>query len=717
MASVLPTHTNDFIGSDALSELGAHAAIGFNAADSRDRTSSAFAGETSNTMIQSDVDAWSEEELEEDSFWAGSETTALVGSMLVHLIAILALALVPLSNVQDPEAVVIVSTPPDYTQDRVELIDEVTYSDVPQEAVGANSVAQFEMAAASAEQFAEIAEIPNPIEMESTDFGDIMVNKMFTQAVAPLDRLENQKGKVGEGTLGAAGAVDRITFEIIKSLEERPTLVVWLFDQSGSLHRQRTEIRDRFDRIYSELGIVERSGGKAFRKNNNDIPLLTSVIGFGSDVKLYTEEPTEDVNEVKSIVDNIQIDTSGTERVFTAVESAVEQYKGLRRRVAGNDPLRNVLLVVVTDERGDDADHLESAIGSCRKWGIPVYVIGVPAPFGQEHSLVKYVDPDPKYDQTPQWAEVDQGPETFLPERVQVGFTGDFKQEAVIDSGFGPYALTRMCYETGGIYFTVHPNRDVSRKVNRGDIDPFAAGFEYFFDPNAMARYRPDYLSPQDYVQKVKASPLRQSLVTAAQMRPASVLQKPRTRFVKVDEARLAGDLTTAQQEAAVLEPMLVRLAEILNPGMPAREQEESPRWKAGFDLAMGRVLAQKVRTETYNAMLAKAKRGMVFEKPKNNTWVLEASDEISVGSKWESEADTARNLLKGVVQEHEGTPWALMAKQELAAPIGWVWKEEFTDPNPPAAMGAGNNNNNPPPKDDQKKMLNQAPKRPLPKL
>jgi hypothetical protein len=60
---------------------------------------------------------------------------------------------------------------------------------------------------------------------------------------------------------------------------------------------------------------------------------------------------------------------------------------------------------------------------------------------------------------------------------------------------------------------------------------------------------------------------------------------------------------------------------------MKVREQEESPRWRAGFDLAMGRVLAQKVRTETYNAMLAKAKLGMKFEDEKNNTWVLEPAN------------------------------------------------------------------------------------------
>lgn len=665
------------------------------------------------------VEQWDEEELEEESFFENRETTALIGSMLVHLIIILTFALIPLRAPTDEDAVVIVS-PPRVTEEVEELIDEISYSDLPQVEVGANSEAEKDMAEASAEMFAEIAEIPNPIDLEPADLGQVMIDKVFQQAVAPLDMLTEQKGKVGQGTAGASGAVDRITFEVLRSLEERPTLVVWMFDQSGSLHRQRQEIRDRFDRIYTELGIAEKNGVEGFRQKTNEIPLLTSVVGFGSGVTLYTEEPTNDLSEIKSIVDNIQVDGTGEEKVFAAIASAADQFKSLRRNRGSNGPQRNVLFVVVTDERGDDANLLETSISSCRKWGIPVYVIGVPAPFGREHTLVKYVDPDPKYDQSPQWAQVDQGPETFLPERVQVGFTGNFEQEPVIDSGFGPYALTRLCYETGGIYFTVHPNRNVNRRVNRGEIDAFAADMKYFFDPVAMSRYRPDYLSPEDYVTMVKSSPLRQSLVTAAQMKPVSGISAPKTRFIKRGEAQLVGELTTAQQDAAKLEPTLVRMAQILEPGMEAREGEESPRWKAGFDLAMGRVLAQKVRTETYNAMLAKAKRGMNFEKEKNNTWVLAPDDEISVGSKWANQASTARELLNGVVQDHPGTPWALLASQELKVPIGWVWKEEFTDMSPtPRGNRPNNNNNNTPrpPQDDKARMLKKAPKRPIPKL
>ena len=75
------------------------------------------------------------------------------------------------------------------------------------------------------------------------------------------------KGSGGVGATGAVGAVDRITHEILLSLDERPTLVAWLFDQSGSLKPERESIAKRFDRIYKELGIIEKSGNSAFKQH------------------------------------------------------------------------------------------------------------------------------------------------------------------------------------------------------------------------------------------------------------------------------------------------------------------------------------------------------------------------------------------------------------------------------------------------------------------
>jgi len=644
---------------------------------------------------------------------------AFLVSMSFHIVLILALAVVPI--VVAPQEVFSLKPSTRIEAEELTLIEQIAVAEEPSTEVGANSVDSFEggVALSTAPVLAELSEIPAPSYDPPTIHASYDLSQQIRQAMGLVRSDTVVQGMTGVGTTGTDGAVDRVTYEILRSMEERPTLVVWFFDQSGSLQRRRQEIRDRFDRIYEELGIVTRSKDAQRRGTTQDEPLLTSIFAFGEQVHLLTNKPTANIDEIRQAIDSVEQDNSGVERVFTALFKGVEKYKPYRIPRGGSSGERNVLFIVVTDERGDDANGLEATIKECRKFAIPVYVIGVPAPFGRDVTYVKYVDPDPQYDQSPQWAQVDQGPESILPERVRLGFREEFFSEPVIDSGFGPYALSRLAYETGGIYFTVHPNRRVGERVGQSEISPFASRLEYFFDPEIMSKYRPDYVSSEDYMRRIAESPLRQTLVRAAQLPRVDTLQQPTLRFVKRDDASLAAALASAQQQAARLEPQLAQLAELLRLGEPHRDKEISPRWLAGFDLALGTVLAHKVRAEAYNAMLAKAKRGMNFEKEKSNTWVLQPSAEISVGSRLQKDGELAQTLLRSVAEEHRGTPWAVLAEDELRRPVGWKWAEEFTDLNPPANNRPNNNNNiQRPPQDDQARMLAPPPpKRPIPKL
>ncbi|MCA9227537.1 MAG: VWA domain-containing protein, partial [Planctomycetales bacterium] len=430
-------------------------------------------------------------------------------------------------------------------------------------------------------------------------------------------------------------------------------------------------------------------------------------------------KPTNNLTEIKEAVGSIKRDDSGVERVFSAIYMAADQYRMLRAPDADTgQPARNVMLIAFTDEVGDDQDGLESTIRKCRQYEMPVYVVGVPAPFGRAETLVKWVDPDPSFDQTPQWGQVNQGPESFMPERIKLNFSGARNKDAdPIDSGFGPFSLTRLCVETGGIYFAVHPNRNVNREVSRNETAEFSAHLKHFFDPNIMRKYRPDYVSQDEYVRRVSSNKARTSLLQAAKMSWISPMEEPQTRFVKRSEAEFANELSEAQKAAAKLEPRMQALYDVLKLGEADREKEVSPRWQAGYDLALGRVLAVKVRTEAYNAMLAAAKRGLKQDDPKSNTWILEPANEISVGSRMEKDAENARALLERVVNDHPGTPWALLAKQELENPVGWKWKEDFTDFSPPGNGGGGNGNAPAPANDAKRMMAKPAPKRAPPKL
>jgi hypothetical protein len=256
--------------------------------------------------------------------------------------------------------------------------------------------------------------------------------------------------------------------------------------------------------------------------------------------------------------------------------------------------------------------------------------------------------------------------------------------------------------------------------VSRQETANYSAYFSAFFDPVRMRRYQPDYVSAQDYMRRVQQSHMRSSLIQAAQLSWLQPLEQPRQRFVVRSEAELSQDLTEAQKEAARIQPALEQLDQLLKSGQDDRPKEIVPRWQASYDLAVGRVLANRVRADAYNSMLAQAKRGMKFSNEKNNTWLLNPADEVSSGSRLQADAEQARECLLRVTREHEGTPWALLAQRELDQPLGWKWDETYTPIDPPARSAPADNspNVNTTPQDDRARQLPRpAPRRDPPKL
>lgn len=602
-----------------------------------------------------------------------ASTAGWLASFAVHLIALFVLAA---ATVLIP-----IQTKPVLTSTPYEVIEELTppeleynFSNDPSETLGALSDHGTGDPQASAPLEDLLSQVTQDVQATSL-LGDVQGFDPAEPAATSPQVVDQRmvKGIGSVGATGAAGAVDRITREILTSLDQRPTLVAWLFDQSGSLKPQREEIAQRFDRVYDELGVIRAAGDSAFKKTEEK-PLLTVVASFGADNTLLTPEPTDEIDEIRAAVRAIADDAAGEENVFSAIGELAQRYRHYRLK----SPRRNVMIVVFTDEAGNDIDRVDATVDLCRRLEMPVYVVGVPAPFGQRQAYVKYIDPDPRYDQTPQAIPVDQGPESLLPERIRLRFVGQ-REDETLDSGFGPFALSRLCYETGGVYFTVHPNREMG-KVEPWETSPMAAYMSRFFDPRLMRRYRPDYVSVAEYKRGVTTNRAKSALLEAAAMTADQPLQDVQLVFERVDDAQLAESLSRAQRAAAVLEPKLAQLVATLRQGEQARRSVTEPRWQAGYDLALGRALAAQVRTEGYNTMLAQAKLGMAFKNPKNDTWVLRPSDNISTGSVLARAADKSLELLRAVAKEHAGTPWAVYAERELATPLGWEWGETFHD-------------------------------------
>ena len=571
--------------------------------------------------------------------------------------------------------------------------EELEVSDMDLKELGALSERGVTVAEAISSNKSDIPFIPPPQNTLVTE--SVRIEPVTFESMGPneVDQLiETVVGvNVGVAATGASGAVDRLSLEIARSLEDAPTTVCWAFDQSVSLAGQRQEIASRLKRVFRELS----------HDSEGDAPagLTNLVLAYGQSFQFIVNKPTRVSGEVVKAIQEIEVDNSGVEKTFTAIRAAAERLNAVRPVGRSNG-----MIVVFTDEVGDDQSLADQVATICRRLGVSVCVVGVPAPFGQRFIEMKYVEFDPTYASVEDWAVVEQGPETLFPEAIHIN-DKSFSNEA-IDSGFGPFSLSKLCYQTGGVYIAVHANRNLQGRVPDRATAPMSSRIRYFFDPESLRDYQPDYVSATKLRQKVASNAAKQSLVTAAVATNLKPMVSPETVFPKKSEGELANLLSLAQRSAAVLQPRIDAIYRQLLRGIPDRESIEEERWKAGFDLAMGRILAMKVRTDAYNLMLARAKSGMQFQRPKSDTWVLRPSDVVNVGSRTEKFADQAREYLRRVIADHPGTPWAFLAKRELGQPLGYAWDEIHTGINDPPKPRPPGNNNTPMPRDDKPRSL-----------
>ena len=450
---------------------------------------------------------------------------------------------------------------------------------------------------------------------------------------------------------GVAGAMDRLTFELASSLNDRPTLAIWLFDASNSLNERREAIAKRFETVYNQLGVIEDKKHKKF-------PLVTAVVSFGQETKFITEKPVHDVEDLVEAIRKIKPDASGKENVFNAVSQVSRRWQNYKTKLR-----RNVMIIIVTDEKGDDVGILEKTIAFNKRYGMRVYCVGNSALFGRDKGYIPHTWEENGKSFTMD-LEADQGPETIFSERLQLPFWGGRNRSLNrMSASFGPYALTRLCAETGGLYLVS------------------AEGSGPKFDPSVMRNYPPDYRPIRLFEIELKKSLAKQSVLQAAQLSRVNRIPIPTLEFRADTDNILRVQVTEAQKPLAILDYHLNSMMAVLERGVQDRDKLKSPRWRASYDLAAGRVLAMRARSLGYNEMCAEIKSSpKVFDDKKNNFWRLVPSNTISSGPNVKKIAAKAEEFLSRVIDEHPGTPWEMLAAREREQPLGWEWQEFHRD-------------------------------------
>ena len=275
------------------------------------------------------------------------------------------------------------------------------------------------------------------------------------------------------------------------------------------------------------------------------------------------------------------------------------------------------MIIVVTDEVGNDEARLEEAVDLAQKGKVPVYVLGSQAVFGREMGYVDYLDPETKvfYPHQP----VRQGPESAMLEQISLPFWYGGPQYDLLEAGFGPYALSRLAKASGGIYFVT---RFTGRRMG--------------FDPSRMREYAPDWTRRDQYEKAVLTLPLREAVISAVQITQAQNLPgMPTLFFPPVDSPEfkefMAANQAIADRTAYTVEEALRPISEVAR----WRDRESSRRWQAHYDLIRGRLLAMKIRCFEYNWACARLKKDPPkFKDPRANAWRLVPDTSIQYSDK-----------------------------------------------------------------------------------
>lgn len=481
---------------------------------------------------------------------------------------------------------------------------------------------------------------------------DSIVEPAKEQMLAPVQTTGSSE-QVG----GVEGAIDRMAFEIANSLREKKTLVVWLFDVSPSLHVRREKIADRVENIYNQLNALNVGADKA---------LKTAVVTFGEKHNVLTKDPLDDTGDVIKTVRGIKSEESGKENVFEAVSKSTRTFLNYRTKQQ-----RAMMVIVVTDEAGSDLQNLEQAIVDTKRYGIKCYVIGDGAPLGRQKVESEFTLENGET----VIGVMDRGPESYFQQRLRMPYWGANGYDLEnIPSGFGPYALTRLCAETNGLYLIAEGN-------GRANIDPIV-----------MRSYPPDYRPIPTLEADLRTNRAKLALVEVCNQYQVDNIPLPTTVFPAENDNVLRTAITDAQRPLAELDYKLDGLLQKLQAGEKDRAKITEARWRATYDLALGRVLAMRVRSYGYNMMLAEMKSSPKrFEKPGSNQWRLVPSKDITSGAATKKMSNQAAEYLKRVIDEHAGTPWAILAEREYNTPMGWEWKENTYNP-PPQMKNGGEN-------------------------
>lgn len=448
---------------------------------------------------------------------------------------------------------------------------------------------------------------------------------------------------------GTSEIASGLSGDLVEIADDGDAIVVWLLDQSLSMQKDMKALAEDLLTTFKKI------------EDDESTKMLHYVVAFGDDVRVMQEATNKSYVAAKAIY-KLPPDPSGIENTFQAVEWCVDNLFNDRKWKRFQE--RQKLLVVWTDESGDDYLRLENTIQKCLQSNVRVDVIGPSAVLGAQTGYSAYQSPE---NGLVYQLPVHRGPDSSFPQKLNLTYwyrnvpsTYDEKLRGPYSglnpawqggsnllsmlSGFSPYALSRLTKQTGG-RFTI--------------FDRFADRAPFRLE--TVREYLPDYRSTMEIRQDLAQQPFRQIILAASAATWQSNrigTREPNLKFIpqiwganslqyqSVDlPKRVLPELNFAKQSLVDVERALsIYLSAATFPGFdPATEpptrttknaspanresdevestdeildrqsdklqismleklykEEPSPRWRAWCDLNFGRLLAASVRLREF---------------------------------------------------------------------------------------------------------------------
>jgi hypothetical protein len=461
-------------------------------------------------------------------------------------------------------------------------------------------------------------------------------------------------------------------------MQTEKVLVVWMFDESDSIKDDLQDLRARLLRVYNELQQARDASGKADRQlaaSKDSDKLLTAVTSFGRAFHIHTPQPTSDFRQIIQAFDRIPVDVSGRENLCAAILAAVKQY-----RVASAKG-RRVVLIIVSDESGDDGDLIETALQQVNSIKAPIYFLGREAIFGSPNAYVRFRHPPTgKVFRLP----VNRGPEAPAVEQLLYdGFRRRFDSHM---SGFGPYEQVRLARNSGGIFFQLPTDGE--------DLYDFR---KQRVTAEMMAGYAPSLASRSVYTREISTSEFRIAIRDAIELlnpfaSQNSYLEIPEVEHFAVDPAQSSRDILRRLNQISRVLKVMAAAHQKLDAVQSLRDAESSLRWRANYDLMDAQLMAYRVRLFEYDIALGQFAKNMPrlvrTKNPPHNRWEIrhgadrllmpDAPQEKALGVTAEqlrSDHREALKLLATVREVHKGTPWATRAEWEEGRRFGATFR------------------------------------------